>query len=450
MPRLFLKLFGTFWLTTVLILAVSIFASFRLADDSASGVRIDPREADELMRDELAEGGIQGLRNWIANSSNFPPGQTVYVVDEAGSEILGRAVPEMLRRQLERMWRFSERHEMGESRRDHQGHAHRNFTAILVAQDGKRWLSMPGPAPPPRFGVFSRGDMRWIVFVLAAATSLISFWLLSRSLSQPARCISSAVNRLAAGDLSARVGKAGYSNDEIGEIARQFDRMASELEAQANSRRELFRNVSHEMRAPLARLQIATELLQRKPDEKEVQLRRIQEEIGVLENLTAQVLALARASQEKPIDKVADMAAVIERVAENAQLEASEKKVRLEWHPPGSILVPADEVLVVSAIENVVRNAVQAAPAGGRVALEVAGDDDTCVVSVTDDGPGVPDSEFERIFEPFYRLDTNRPGSGIGLAITARVLNQLGGSARAQRAGEGGLKVTLAFPRHHG
>ena len=446
MPRLFLKLFGTFWLTTVLILTVSIFASFRLADDAASRQAVDPREADELLREVLEDRGIEGLRAWIANSANFAPGQTIYVVDEQGHEILERAVPDYLQRRLSRMWEFAERHrgdEPGDRRRGRGG----DFSAILVAADGTRWVSIPGPAPFPRFGILSYGGMRWILLLLAAVTSLISFWLLSRSLSRPARHISHAVDRFAQGDLSARVGEAGYSNDETGQIGRQFDRMASELEAQAHSRRELFRNISHEMRAPLARLQIAAELLERQPDKVAVQLERIRSEVAVLDNLTAQVLSLARATQAEPAGGRADIATVIARVAANAEVEASEKNIALQCSAPAiDACAQVDELLLVSAIENVVRNALQATPTGGRVTIDTILADSTCTITVTDSGAGVPEGELEKIFAPFYRLDTNRAGAGIGLAITARVLSQIGGAVQARNAAGGGLVVTLTIP----
>ncbi len=447
MPRLFLKLFGTFWLTTVAILAISIFASFRLADDPGFLQFIDPREADAVLREVLDEGGVEGLREFLADSDNFPPGQTVYAVDETGSDLLGRPVPEALARRLGRMWRMVARDERLSPQRAGPRRPFRGFAPVLQAADGTRLLAIPGPAPPPRFGVFSRGGLRWLLLALAAITSLLSFWLLSRSLSRPAERISAAVDRFAAGDLSARAGPAGYSNDEIGEIARQFDRMAAALQAQAESRRELFRNVSHELRAPLARLQIATELLERKPEQLAAQLDRIRHEIDVLDALTGQVLSLARASQPGDAGEMVALVSVIERVAGDAELEAGDKGVELLWSaPPADLRIRAGEALLCSALENVVRNAVQATPTGGRVSMEIERRNGVCAVVVSDGGAGVPAGELDRIFEPFYRLDTNRPGSGIGLAITARVMERIGGTVSAKNGPGGGLVVTLEMP----
>jgi len=446
MPRLFLKLFGTFWLTTVLILSISIFASFRLADEGDALALIDPREADALLRDVLAGGGVAGLRDWLADSRNFPPGQTIYVVDEGGNELLYRRIPPPLERRLDRIWAAVDRHagrhdDIEPTRRRHR------FMPVLEAPDGTRLLAVPGPALLPRFGALSGGGRGWIILSVAAVTSLLSFWLLSRSLSRPARRISDAVTRFASGDFSARVGREAYSRDEVGEIARQFDRMAAELEAQSRSRQELFRNVSHELRAPLARLSIAVELLERKPGDAPGRLARIREEIDVLDRLTGQVLSLTRATQGGGGDDLVPLARVLERVVDNARLEADARGVELDCEMPGaSVRLRADETLLASAIENVLRNAVQSAPDGGRVAVTTAASAGRVRIAVSDSGSGVPEAELERIFEPFYRLDTNRPGSGIGLAITARVVEQLGGRVRAANRPAGGLEVTLELP----
>jgi len=236
MPRLFLKLFGTFWLTTVLILSISIFASFRLAGDQMAERLIDPREVDASLREIVAEGGFAALREWIADEEHFLPGQTVYVVDKAGNELLGREVPEYLVQRLERIWIMLDKEEEKGYDPD-SDYRYRGFTPVLETADGSRWLAIPGPTEPPRFGVLSSGGLRWLVLGLAAVTSLVTFWMLSRSLSRPARRIAATVNRFAAGDFAARVGHSGGGNDEIGEIGRQFDHMAAQLEAQTESRR---------------------------------------------------------------------------------------------------------------------------------------------------------------------------------------------------------------------
>lgn len=439
MPKLFWKLFSAFWLATVTILAVSIFASFRLAD-LAFDERLDPREADELVRQQLAAGGVEALKRWIAGGRDFPGGQTVYLVGPELEDLLGRSLPRFVARRARHLWLMADL-ETGRGR----GLRARAAPIVHEAED-LRLIALPGPTPPPRFGVFASPGLRWTVLGLAAVISFIVFWLLSRSLTRPVAQISAAAARLAGGDMSARVGATGRGHDEIEQLARQFDRMADELQAQSEQRRELFRNISHELRAPLARLEIAAELLGRKPEQAETQLARVRQEIETLDQLTGQVVALARVQQPGAAREPVALLPLLERIATDAGYEGAERDVRVRLVPvQDAPCVPADAALLHSAIENVVRNAVQASPDHGIVHIECKSEDGRCRIVVRDDGPGVPETELARIFEPFYRLDQNRPGAGVGLAITARVIRELGGAAVAANRPGGGFEVTLTL-----
>jgi signal transduction histidine kinase len=445
MPRLFWKLFGAFWLTTFVILTVTVFVSFRVAHEQSEESFVDPREIDARLQIVLQTTGVEGLQKYIADPDSFPPGQTVYLVDEYGEDLLDRQLPERVRSRARRIW--SSINERGRDRRNSERRPWHLRQSLLETADGELLLAMPGPAPPLRFGFFSSGSGRWAVLALAAAISLLSFWLLSRSLTRPVAKISEAATRLAAGDMAARVGVSAYSSDEIGRLAVQFDRMAEDLDAQSRMRREMFRNIAHELRAPLTRLQIATELLERKPERSAENLERIRYEIERVETLTSQVLSLARAEQVFDPEDVTSLTEVAENIARDAKFEAAARRVRLLYDAPAEDLaVRGNPDAIASAIENVVRNAVQHTPPGGEVSLTVQ-DRSPCIVTVTDTGPGVADEAVERIFEPFYRLDTNLPGAGIGLAIAKRVLYQLGGEIKALNRPGGGLEVTMCFPR---
>lgn len=444
MQALFWKLFGAFWLTTLVILAVSIFFSFRLADEQSPGAFADPREIDAQLQNIMFSNGIEGLREYVANAENFPPGQTVYLIEESGQDLLGRRVPERVASRARRIWSMA-----GERRLDHRDGSRRPRRvrqSLLESSDGRMLLAMPGPAPPSRFGFLLSGNTRWSVLGLAAVISLLSFWLLSRSLTRPVTRISGAAARLGAGDLTARVGASNYKSDEIGQLARQFDRMAGELELQSRTRREMFRNIAHELRAPLTRLQIATELLDRDPQHGAGQVKRIRYEIERVEALASQVLALARAEQITDNTDVTPLRQVMKQIAKDAGFEASARQVRILCvMPEQEVTVRGHPDAIASAIENVVRNAVQNTPDGGEVSIEVK-NGPPCTVTVADTGPGVPDEALKKIFEPFFRMDTNRPGAGIGLAITKRVMHQIDGQLTATNRPDGGLVISMVLP----
>ncbi len=208
----------------------------------------------------------------------------------------------------------------------------------------------------------------------------------------------------------------------------------------------MFRNIAHELRAPLTRVQIATELLERKPDRSAENVERIRYEVARLESLASQVLSLARAEQVLDHDDVTALIDVTDQIANDAEFEATSRKVRLRYdHPAESLDVRGNPDAIGSAVENVVRNAIQHTPAGGEVVLTIEGGS-PCRITVIDTGPGVPEQSLERIFEPFYRIDTNLAGAGIGLAIAKRVLLQVGGDIEATNRPGGGLKITMHLP----
>lgn len=446
MHSLFWKLFGAFWVTSLVILAASIFFSFKIADEQAPYSFADPREIDQLLQAILQVDGVEGLEKHIANPGNFPAGQTVYLIDSNGKDFLQRKLPERVYKRARRIWSSASQHrpERNESHR----HARRLRQSLLVTDDGQMLLAMPGPAPRGRLGFLLAGSARWAVLGLAAAISLLSFWLLSRSLARPVDRISEAAALLAAGDMTSRVGEGAYTRDEIGQLAEQFDRMALELDQQSRTRLEMFRNIAHELRAPLTRLQIATELLERKPESSAQQLKRVRYEIERIEALASQVLALARAEQLYNSDDSTLIGQTVRQVILDAEFEAGATGVHIEFtEPSDDMLIKGNAEIVASAIENVVRNAIQHTPSGGGVLVTIDKDaPDFAVVKVVDSGPGVAKKDLEKIFEPFYRINTNRPGAGIGLAISKRVLQQLGGALVAANRAESGLQITMRFP----
>jgi len=436
MRTLFWKLFGAFWLTSIVILTVVVLLSFHLA--SSTNDALD-RWEEVSLQDVLESSGMEGLRQYLVSPGNFPPGRTVYVVNRNAQDIARRTLPRQLERRVQRTWAG-----IDSRMRDRPRRPPRMRLPVLETAEGELLVAIPGPAQPPLFGIFSFAHVRWVVLGMAGVISLLVFWLLSRSLSRPVTRISATANRLARGDMTARVGLTG--NDEIGQLAAQFDTMASELEAQSKNRRELFRNIAHELRAPLTRMQIATDLLERRPENAAEQIERMRYEIERVENLTRQVLTLARAEQLGEATDVTALGPVLEQIVRDAEFEAQARQVKVRCTTPeGELPVKGTAEAIASAIENVVRNAVQMTPAGGEVSVTVS-DDDPREVTVSDSGPGLPEAELEMIFEPFYRVDTNRPGAGIGLAIAQRVLRQLGGSITAANRPEGGLQIIMRLP----
>jgi two-component system sensor histidine kinase CpxA len=287
-----------------------------------------------------------------------------------------------------------------------------------------------------------------IAVVVAALTAL----LLARTMSAPIVKLQRASRALAAGEFDTRVGPpVDRRKDEVGTLARDFDAMAEQIQNLLNSKEILLRDVSHELRSPLARIRMALALAERDfgSEAKNSNLARIEEEAERLDKLVGQILELARLRADAPVEQhQIRLDKLLEEVAADAGYENPAVKISRNARDAG--LVIGDPLQLHSAIENVVRNATSYAGDDGEVTLSLTRAGDTVNISVTDTGPGVPDEDLTKIFEPFYRTDPSRDharrGEGIGLAITAGVIARHHGTCTARNRAAGGLEVLLSLP----
>ena len=249
-------------------------------------------------------------------------------------------------------------------------------------------------------------------------------------------------------------GDAARRHDEIGELVGDFDAMAARLEALVHAQTQLLSDISHELRSPLARLNVALELARRKSgDAAAADLARREREAERMNELIGRLLALARAENAGAPPDLApvDVGDLVRHVADDAAYEAQQQQKRVRVEAGHGAVVEGDARLIASAIDNVVRNAVRHTADGTDVTIAVTMSAGDVEVQVRDRGPGVPPAELERIFTPFHRVDAGRDrdrgGVGLGLAIARRAVVVHGGSIDAANAADGGLVVTLRLPR---
>ncbi|HWK42803.1 MAG TPA: ATP-binding protein [Croceibacterium sp.] len=272
-------------------------------------------------------------------------------------------------------------------------------------------------------------------------------------LTEPIARLRKGFDRLAQGDLEVRLAsQIGTRRDEIADLGRDFDLMAQRLERLVTARDRLLHDVSHELRSPLARLQLAIGLARKTPERTEVTLDRIEREALRLETLVGEVLALARA-EHGPQEDYFDLAGIVTSVAEDAcfEAEASDVRIHLRTSIPEEDERPpliGNAELVHRAIDNVIRNALRFSRSGDTIAVHVSYDEATenYVVEVCDRGPGVPEGEIEGIFDPFVRGERDGNGLGLGLSIASRAVTAHGGEMTARNAETGGLVVAMTFP----
>jgi len=268
-----------------------------------------------------------------------------------------------------------------------------------------------------------------------------------------------AAQRLAGGDLAARVGvRKGGRGDELEDLGQDFDAMAERLETAASLQRRLLRDVSHELRSPLARLQVGIGILRQITTDQKARatVERLDDEAGRLSRMIQDLLVISRLeSREWTLARErVDVSALISDLAADAEFEARTRGSRVEVGRLDPLVLEGSPSLLRSAIDNVVRNAVRHTGEGTAVEIDVRahpGSDPPCaIITVRDHGAGVPDDQLTRIFEPFYRVDDARAegagGAGLGLAIARCSVEEHGGSIEARRAEGGGLAVLIRLP----
>lgn len=262
-------------------------------------------------------------------------------------------------------------------------------------------------------------------------------------------------DQLARGDLEVRLTPAiGRRRDEIADLGRDFDIMAQRLEQLVSARDRLLHDVSHELRSPLARLQLAIGLARQDPRRTELTLHRIEREARRLEQLVDELLALARAEHgQQAGEEYFDLAAIVQGVSEDASFEAEANGVRIQMFTdmPGEDerpLMTGNAELIHRAIDNIMRNALRFSSPGHAVEVSVRLDQPSACwqVQIADSGPGVPAADIAMIFDPFVRGESGGSGLGLGLSIASRAVMAHGGSVTAQNRASGGLAVTVVLP----
>src|SRR6202140_3496419 len=448
MKSLFLRIFLSFWIAQALFVVLAIVVTVALRPRSSTWEGLRTTVLNEAVS-AYEEGGNLQLRQYM---DGLERSQRVraYLFDERGNEVSGRGAPD-----------WAMRVAAGGPRTPHDGFL---FPAPPVQRDSRassdgkhRYTVVLGLPPGPRVFFGPRG-MPVPGLIIAIISSGLVCYFLSWYLTKPIVRLRTATRQLAAGDLTARIGAPAGKSDEVGGLMRDFDAMAERIETLMKAQSRLLNDISHELRSPLARLNVALGLArQRAGVESADMLDRIELEAARLNELIGRILTLARledGEQRVPQTPV-PLAELVANVAEDAEFEAQERHCHVHTViPEGDWGVRGNDSLLHSAIENVVRNAIRYTQEGTSVEIELAREKSAggaeAVLRGSDSGPGVPAEALGKLFEPFYRLDDARGrltgGVGLGLAITERAVRFHGGKVLAFNRAEGGLMVEIRLP----
>ena len=447
MHRLFWKIFVSFWVALVLFAAAIILAASQYLEQIKA--QRDASVRYETLSRQVAEaqailesGGVEGLKAW-ARKVDREEMVPVLVLTADGKDLLGREVSPPALSRLQRSVRPAV---------DEQLIA--KIRSVIHRADGTEyWLTHDFQSVT--LGRFlHRPRVIAIPLTVGVLIGALVCLMLARYLTAPIERLRHATEAYAAGDLSQRVAPSlGNRRDEIVDLAAAFDRMAERLSALMFSQKQLLRDVSHELRSPLSRLQVALGLArQRAGADSAPELDRIEREIERLDELIGQLLSLARleSDTQPPAPESVDLRELLQTVVSDAALEARARHCTLHLEKCVPATIQGNPQLLHSALENVVRNAVKYTPEGTAVTLAMTRGPHWLEIRVYDHGPGVPEEMLTRLFEPFVRVGDARDrmsgGYGLGLAIAERAVHLHGGDISASNQPGGGLAVTIRLP----
>jgi two-component system sensor histidine kinase CpxA len=432
MKSLFAKILLWFWFTVAITVVGSAFISAlnvneNASDESAPVARLVTFQLEEA-RSAYEIGGRPGLQAFLDTLHRVYDARGI-LTDETGRDLLTNQDRSDLVRRARRPY-FYQIFRTGDA------------MVARAAEDGRYWFFYI----VPRVRVGSWFLLPEHVFVMAMGV-LLCYWL-ALYLTSPVRKLEKAVELFGRGDLSARVGS--NRRDELGQLARTFDRMAGRIETLLAAERRLLLDISHELRSPLARLGVAVELA-RSGDDPNSALNRIQKESDRLNALVGQLLQVTRAEGDPSSLRHAPLRLdeLVQQLVDDSSIEAAAHGCELKYEKREPVTVAGDPELLRRAVENVIRNAIRYAPRETAVEVSLGRNNGKAVVGVRDQGSGVPEEALPRLFDAFYRVEGDRDrasgGIGLGLSIARRAIELHRGSIRARNA-RPGLEVEMELP----
>lgn len=453
MRSLFLKIFLAFWgamavFVTLASITTLVIVRFQTTDSAMEAMTRASVQAYQ-------SGGPGALHNYFHQIERDQLFRAI-LFDEQGHELSGRPAPRFLGPdgQLGRPAVDAPPGGPPPSPPSFEELSRHHFpTHTILAADGHHYTLIL--LPPSRAHLwFLTAPTRLIgILVGLAATGLICFFL-ARYVTRPIARLRAASGRLASGDLSARAGSGEISRrDEIGALVHDFDRMAERIENLITTQRRLLTDISHELRSPLARLNVAVGLARRQADPAtQSALERIEIEADRLNDMLQNLLTLSRLESGEAVEMRTSvgLAALVADVVADADFEAQAFGRRVVLIANAPCTVEGNITLLRSAIENVVRNAARYTDENTQVDVALEARDHQAVITVHDQGPGVPEESLPKLFLPFYRVDATRDrntgGVGLGLSIAERAVRLHGGSVVARNGHPHGLVVELELP----
>jgi two-component system OmpR family sensor kinase len=391
----------------------------------------------------LASGGKAALLSWLQNDAEIPADVSVYILDETSQDLLGRKLPDQYTD-------FIDEFVTGHPTAPDSNFRNVRLAPQLIDADGSTYAFLVLPK-----SISLWGSPATAIGLLAAAILVIASvaWLIARAFSRPINELQLAVRELASGDIRARVPAAiAERGDELGALAADFNSMARQLTELIEGRENLLREMSHELRSPLARLQAAIALAAERNSLEQGERKRIDLEIGRMNRVIGEILHYSSLeASAAPKRKLVRIDKLLQELVAVEEIEATDKGCSLKLNTDSDLAVVGDPELLQSGFENILRNAIRYAPKDSVVSLSARPPDFLAnfVFKISDRGPGVAAEHLQNIFEPYFRVSSgnhDQDSTGLGLAIVKRVFERHAGQVSARNRYGGGLSVVVHLP----
>ncbi|MBK8812973.1 MAG: HAMP domain-containing protein [Acidobacteria bacterium] len=455
--NLFFKIFLWFLTAMALMIGVAVFLTWTLQSDPVIGRFQNIARSQVKFHGETAAGifeseGQTGLERFLGRLRELEAIRGVGIIDQNRKLIIDNGLGTADAREVAERAFLSD-----ETESNYLPGQESVLAKSFALTDGRKFVLVvlwTRPVPPPFLG---EPRVRYLRLAGLILTAILVCYVLARYLSSPIVKLGEAARGFAAGDLKTRVAdKLGNRRDEFGKLAADFDEMAERIETLVTSEKRLTRDISHELRSPLARMNVALELAKQKAgSESQAIIARIETESERLNEMIGKLLTLSKLeSGSAGVSMVRlDLGQLVREIAGDADFEAGANDRSVVIRNIEDCRLVGNDYLLRSAIENVVRNAVRYTAKDTTVELSLTQNGKTAEIVVEDHGGGVPEAEIENLFRPFYRVAEARErrsgGVGLGLAIARRAVQAHNGSIGAVNTADG-LRVSIKLPLNGG
>lgn len=432
MRSLFWRIFASFWLAIALVAGLSMLLGRALNQDSWILNNTPALQGlAETWTERYESAGKQAAQAFLRQHKDQYQ-VDVQVLGENGQHLVPGTFPP--------------RAEAFESRQKNKRLPWRRLTTEYVSPTTDKTYLFIYRIPYQVLNGWHRDSLLWPISALVIALVVLTVFslLLTLSITRPLNRLRGAVHDL--GQTSYQQNSLAHLSkrrDELGLLANDFNRMGSRLQGLIGSQRQLLRDVSHELRSPLARLRIAIALAERaEPQEREKLWPRLTKECDRLEALISEILELARLDANLGAVQPVKLEEVLQKLVEYVHITAPEQQVDINIAP--GISLDGWPNMLERALDNLLRNALRFNPQGMPIEVKAYPKDGAVIISVRDYGPGVDEQHLHQLGEPFFRAPgQTAAGHGLGLAIARRAAERHGGKLVLDNHAQGGFCASL-------